>query len=72
MHTGLYVFPCSSEQKSHTNNSEMQNVHVASRPKFHVLSNEELVFAVSPILCTEKWNIYGNCACIQPAFSACI
>jgi hypothetical protein len=30
------------------------NVRVVSRPKFHVLSNGALVFAVSQILCTGK------------------
>jgi hypothetical protein len=33
----------------------MQNVHVVSRPKFPVLSNGALPFAVSLILCTGKW-----------------
>ncbi len=33
----------------------MQNVHVVSRPEFHVLSNGALVFPVSLILCTGKW-----------------
>jgi hypothetical protein len=33
----------------------MQNVHVVSRPKFHVLSNGALVFGVSLILCDGKW-----------------
>jgi hypothetical protein len=33
----------------------MQNVHVVSRPKFHVLSNGDLGFAVRPILCAGKW-----------------
>jgi hypothetical protein len=40
----------------------MQNLHVASRPKFHVLSNGAIDFAVSPILCTGNWT--------QLAFSA--
>jgi hypothetical protein len=33
----------------------MQIVHVASRPKFHVLSNGALVFGVTLISCTGKW-----------------
>jgi hypothetical protein len=33
----------------------MLNVHVASRPVFHALSNGGLVFAVSLILSTGKW-----------------
>jgi hypothetical protein len=33
----------------------MQNVHVVSRPKCHVLSNGVLLFGVSHILCTGKW-----------------
>jgi hypothetical protein len=33
----------------------MQNVHVVSKPEFHVLSNDALVTAVSLILCTGKW-----------------
>jgi hypothetical protein len=33
----------------------MQNVHVVSRPEFHVLSNGALAFAVRLILCTGKW-----------------
>jgi hypothetical protein len=31
------------------------NVNVVSSPKFHVLSNGALVFALSLILCTGKW-----------------
>jgi hypothetical protein len=43
------------EQKSHTNKSQMQNVHAISR-LFHVLSNGALVFTISLIiLCTGKW-----------------
>ncbi len=33
----------------------MQNFHVVSRPKFHALSNGELAFALSLILCAWKW-----------------
>ncbi len=33
----------------------MQNVHVVSRPEFHVLFNGALGFAVSLILCIGKW-----------------
>jgi hypothetical protein len=33
----------------------MQNIHVVSRPEFHVLSNGALASAVSLILCTGKW-----------------
>ncbi len=33
----------------------MQNAHVVSRPEFHALSNGALVFHVSLILCTGKW-----------------
>ncbi len=43
------------EQKSHTNISLMQNVHVASRPELNVLSNGALVLAVSLIVSTVKW-----------------
>ncbi len=43
------------EQKSHTKKNEMQNVHVVSRPKFPVLSNGVLPFAVSQIFCIGKW-----------------
>jgi hypothetical protein len=33
----------------------MQNGDFVSIPKFHVLSNDALVFAVSLIFCTGKW-----------------
>jgi hypothetical protein len=33
----------------------MQNFHVVSRPKFHVISNGALGFGASLILCTGKW-----------------
>ncbi len=33
----------------------MKNVHVVSKPVFHVLPNGALVFAVILILCTGKW-----------------
>jgi hypothetical protein len=33
----------------------MQNVSIVSRPKFHALSNGDIVCAVSLILCTGKW-----------------
>jgi hypothetical protein len=51
---------------------KMSNVHVVSKPKFHDLSNGALVVAVSLILCAGKWiqTIHGNCAFIQPPFSA--
>jgi hypothetical protein len=51
----------------------MQNVHAASTPEFHVLSNGALVFTVSIILYTGKrisLHVQGNCASIHPPFSA--
>ncbi len=54
-----YRFEMSShalqELKSQSNKNSMQNVHVVSRPKFYVLSNDALVLAASLILCTGKW-----------------
>jgi hypothetical protein len=55
IHTGLCVFPSSSirVQIPHTNMNQMQNVHVVSKPKLYVLSNDALFFGVSLIiLCT--------------------
>jgi hypothetical protein len=43
------------EPKSCLNKNLIQNIHVVSRLKFHVLSNCVLVFDVSLILCTGKW-----------------
>jgi hypothetical protein len=34
--------------------TKCKNVHIASRPEFHVLSNGALASAVSRILCTGK------------------
>jgi hypothetical protein len=50
----------------------MQNVDVFSRV-FHLLSNGAIVFAVSSILRThahKEKTIFGNCAGIQPVFTA--
>jgi hypothetical protein len=42
-------FHALQEQKSETNRSLMQNVHVIYMPKFNVLSNGVIYFAVSLI-----------------------
>jgi hypothetical protein len=48
----------------------MQNVHVVSRPKFHVFSNGALVFGVSLILAYREMDstIYGRRACVNLRF----
>ncbi len=52
----------------------MQNINTVSRPKLDVIFNGVLCFALSQIFCEivqkNEWNYHGNCACIQPAFSA--
>jgi hypothetical protein len=48
----------------------MQNVHVVSRPKFHALSNGELVFCCKSNIIYVQETIHGSSACIQPPNSA--
>jgi hypothetical protein len=65
----MYYIPMlfNQKKKSHTNKNQNQNVHVVSSPKFHVLSNGTLGFAGSLIYYAQE---NGNCASIQPPFSA--
>jgi hypothetical protein len=52
--------------------TKIQNFHIDSRPELYVLSNGVLVFGVSHIIMYRKMDktIHGNCASIQPQFSA--
>ncbi len=65
----MYYIGTNTKYLYNTNTILNANVHLASRPKFHVLSNGILVFTLSPILYTGKW-IKLLTETVQPPFSA--